>query len=224
MSCTVVAEPGGEGHGGSDGSVPTTSSGAGASAGSTGGSGGTLLPETVTVFVRSALIAPSKAGGAGWDPGCSVETGSLTQLAGILSQGDPYAAAASFIAELALPVTCKPDPFGFAGPVINGVPAADSVWLASQEANQQDLFDPVWPGAPATSNQLGWGGLPLGEDLRIEINLEDEDIDANDPIGVVQVSRDDVIAALDAGDIYQVLTSDQGTGGILFVGISVFAE
>ena len=47
---------------------------------------------------------------------------------------------------------------------------------------------------------------------------------AHDPIGVAEINYEDVVAALESEQVYQVKVADQTDNQLLFVGISVTAE
>jgi hypothetical protein len=76
----------------------------------------------------------------------------------------------------------------------------------------------------STSPQPGWTGVPLGQDIRFLIQLSDQDLVDDDPIGTAEIVVDDLKAALASGKIYHVNVADQTAGTILFVDISVMAN
>ena len=60
--------------------------------------------------------------------------------------------------------------------------------------------------------------------MRLRVTVIDEDLWEDDPIGVAEINYDDVVAALEAGEVYQVKVAEQTQNQLLFVGISVMPE
>ena len=69
---------------------------------------------------------------------------------------------------------------------------------------------------------VGWQST-FNEGWRVRIELSDEDLAEDDQAGVVEIGYEDVVAALERGDVYPVRVDDQGTGSILFINISAHA-
>lgn len=210
------------------------SSGATAGAGSTGttsgatGSGGAAptLPEFVQLEILDAAVYPSPKGGQCWDGACSISQEDLNALAVELAKtGDPYAIALAVAAVLGGIVNeagSPPDPIATAT-IWGSQGFGSALSLAKWGYNYSDTYTPTWKGDEAYGNAKGWTDVPLNSELRVRIDILDtENIgDADDPIGVVELNYDDVVDAYLAKQSYPVRVDDQGSGLVLFVGISV---
>jgi hypothetical protein len=185
-------------------------SGAGANT-SPGGSSGTTpaVPASLTIEVVSALIGPSKVDHTEWDGPGKIPDSVVTGLAAALGAGQ-FAPVLSYMATEAAKAVSKPDPFGFME--VN----AEGQWVSYQGlVTVDDTFTPQWPGPP------GWTGVPYSKSLRIRVNLSDEDVAYDDPIGVAEINGSDIAAAWAAQKVYQVRVAEQTSNQILYIGISV---
>jgi hypothetical protein len=169
----------------------------------------------VTVEVQSALIGPGKFTRETWDAdGTEISTETWSQLATVLAGANPYAAASALLINPVLAGTKAPDPFGTVrldiGQAI-GLPYA----VADTSSNQEDTYAPTWP------TPVAWRNVPLDRDIRLKVDLTDEDLFNPDPIGVAEITKSNLLDALAAGKVYQVPVADQTHNQLLFIGISV---
>lgn len=90
--------------------------------------------------------------------------------------------------------------------------------LAQRSDAIQDTYTPIWP--------YGWyyTNVPIDSDVRITVQLWDEDLVDDDPIGTAQINASDLKAALAAQDKFEVRVDDQTDGQLLFIGISVIEQ
>ncbi|MBI4704057.1 MAG: hypothetical protein HY744_23355 [Deltaproteobacteria bacterium] len=207
--------PRGEGGGGSGGG-----GGGGAGKGDNAGAKDGP-PEVVSIRLIDATVRPWDGSQECWDSNDVVSAESVQALAVALGASDPYAAVAAFIAGLLIEHYAPPDPYGWAQIFVDNAwqPELD-LWLASWENNYENTVTPSW-GPPYS----GWDHVPLQENVRIRLSLVDEDeLNEDDPIGAVELDYDDLLAAVDSGEVYEVPVWGQGQGAILFFGISVVAE
>jgi hypothetical protein len=81
----------------------------------------------------------------------------------------------------------------------------------------KDTYTPMWSDATLH-------GVVASSEIRLRITLIDQDVVEDDPIGVVELTEADLVAARTAGRVHHVQVSEQSQNQILFVGISVLAE
>jgi hypothetical protein len=173
-------------------------------------------PEFVTVQLTEALICPWDSNGKEWDRDRTVSRQDMDELDEALASADPFAASAAFITGLTHKGFSPPDPYGQAELWSNG--SWNPLPLATKATNLEDTFRPLWRGAP------GWQHVRFEPTLRIRVTLYDEDILNDDPIGVVELDANDILAALDFGQQFPVRVYDRGQQQVLFIGLSVTAE
>lgn len=173
-------------------------------------------PDFVTVQLTEALICPWDSNGKEWDRDRTVSRQDMDELDDALASEEPFAASAAFITGLTHKGFSPPDPYGQAELWSNGT--WNPIPLATRATNLEDTFRPLWRGAP------GWQHVRFAPELRIRVTLYDEDILNDDPIGVVELDANDILAALDFGQQFPVRVYDRGQQQVLFIGLSVTAE
>ena len=112
--------------------------------------------------------------------------------------------------EILIDHRAPPDPYGVA------TLSDQTRVLADTESNVDNTLAP-----PLSAT---FRDVALDETVAVQIRLDDEDdflSGSDDYIGTVIIRYDDVVAAYEDGGAYQVATHDQGTGAILFIGVSV---
>jgi hypothetical protein len=170
---------------------------------------------TVTVELQSALIGPGKLDHTSWDGnGEMVSTEIWSNLASALAGASPYTAAAGLLVNPVLAGTRAPDAMGTARLDI-GQSVGQPLILADASSNIEDSYSPSW-ATPAL-----WGNVPLDQNVRIKVDLTDEDLLNHDSIGVAEINSSHLVDALAAGKVYHVPVADQTNQQILFLGISV---
>lgn len=174
--------------------------------------------QRVVVTIEGAMIGPTKAGGDSWDfDGAGLDANSKAQLAKALIGSNPYAEAAAILSGPIVQTVSKPDPYGKATLEGAGLEGMERVLAAKEEA-VQDTFTPIWP------HRAEWTGVRLNRDVRIRLELKDDDLFEDDPIGVAILNTDHLRAALEAKTVYHVEVADQTQNQILFVDIAVRPE
>jgi len=166
----------------------------------------------VRVSIVNALIGPGKVDGTMWDgPGQRVDQETISSLSSALVGTSPYAAAAAVMAGLAQTALDKPDPKGYAT-----LEASQGSQTVDMPRDFRDTFTPLWRSA--VFDRVDLSGQP-----RVRVVLLDADALEDDAIATVEITSQDLQAALRAGTVYQVPVSEQSMKQLLFVGISVMA-
>lgn len=169
------------------------------------------LPSFVNVEVRQALLGPSKVGGSAWDGLGRLDSSGQTLVLQALGTSDPVTQLGLVFANPALAALEKPDPAGFvrcmSGPI-------EVQRLALPKV--QDTFTPIWAGAIMRR-------VPLAPSTRLEVDLWDKDLAADDPMGTSTITHADLVAAIREGTLHHVRVSGQTNNQVLFVDISVTA-
>lgn len=159
-----------------------------------------------TVSVLGALIAPTKLDGRPWDG-----MGDPTQLAqavgGLLADASPYTAIASAMAGPAAAALDQPDVGGSAQLFMDGREFGVGVL-----EKVQDSFTPQW-------STVTWDNVELPR-ARVRLTLWDRDLLNDDPIGIVEISPDELVNAASAGTVVPIRVDAQNLQ-VLFVSISV---
>jgi hypothetical protein len=168
-----------------------------------------------TVELQTAVIGPGKFNHDTWDAGGGeVPTEVWSQLGTALAGTNPYVAVAALLVNPVLAGTQAPDPYGTArldvGPTIG-----TTINLATPDNNMENTYTPTW--APSTI----WTGVPLDKDVRIKVDLTDEDLVDDDAIGVAEINTSQLLEALNAHAVYHVPVASQTHNQLLFIGISV---
>ena len=182
-----------------------------------GGEGGAATapePDAVNISLASALIRPWDTQKEEWDGSSSASSEEIDALLSALANVNPYAAALEYVSNLAADGWAPPDPFGQIELFTGGQWRSD---LQIDIPPTQDTFNP-----PLYND--GWPNIPVEQEMRVRVVLWDEDVVNDDPIGSVELNRDDMMNAYFAGGVYPVNTSDQDAGSILFVSVSITAD
>lgn len=185
-----------------------------------------VVVRTARISVLSAMIGPCKHDGTSWDgPGpvpAEVKVG-LVDAVGALATINGMPAGAplaiklvNFLASPAVAALAKPDPYGFADLIV-GDDRPIRQELAPRGKELKDTFTPVWLNPPT------WIHVPLIAGLRLRVTILDEDLSRDDPIGVAELNANDVLAALTAGQQYEINAHDP-TGQLLLVAISALPD
>jgi len=189
------------------------------------------LPKTVSVEVLSALIGPSKVDGSKWDGIGHVKPEVQQQVQRIAAQkvvalaglavgvaAAPYTAAVSLMSGIGtsfLSKEDKPDPYGTVEVAVdNEYQPAMKRDLYPRGGFEKDTFMPSFPDG-------AFQRIPLKKGTRFRVTLWDKDLTKSDFIGKAEITYDDLVAALNAGKIYQVMVADQTQNQLLFIGIAV---
>lgn len=172
---------------------------------------------TVTITLRGAVIAPSKADGSPWDGDLRVPDNVRDQVTQkLLGSGvrnldtDAIAAAAIvYVGTGLLDQINKPDVYGAA------VVVGTNLQVPIQK--EENTYTPN--GWGVTFSRVNWSSQP-----RVEVVLKDADELHDDLIGDVVISTDDLKNALAAGKPYDVRVDDQSNGQLLYLSIVVTAD
>lgn len=186
--------------------------------GSTGtGTGDDFVPPSeVSIQIRETVVRPWDHNNEQWDGVSGVSSEDIQALAEILASIDPYAGAAAYIADLANRGWGLPDPWGYAELFIDGQWSPDIMPLGNIDTNFDNTCVSPW--------NVGWDRVPIQETMKVHVELYEEDLQYDDPIGNVELNYSDLMDAVKSNQVFNVQVSDQGQGAILFVGISVTAQ
>ncbi len=175
----------------------------------------------VSVQIVDEIVAPGKADGTAWDGTATIPDSVLNALGTALAGGDPVGGTLAVLAgpdlNNAISNLDKPDPYGYAQATTFGV-TGDAYWLADRADAIQDDYTPIWP--------YGWHytNVPIDSDVRILVELWDEDLIDDDAIGAAEINSTDLMNALAAQEKFYVRVDGQTDGQLLFIGISVVQQ
>lgn len=183
-------------------------------------------PEYVTIRFVGAQIGPGKAGGSNWDGTGNIPPEAAEAMLAVATQGASLSAggnagtASSVALNAAIQGTAAPDVIGsvrVVGPTRSDLTktAGTPMALASSGKKVEDSYTPTF------TYQMEYQNWPVYADTRFELSLWDADLSNNDPIGVVQLTRVNIDAALAKGTILEVPVGDQSSGQVVSVKISV---
>ena len=175
-------------------------------------------PSTVAVYIVGVTAGPSRADGTEWDGAGLLAQQIAGDLSAIIASGDSEAIL-SYMSGLNAENLQKPDLFGFGHIAPEGAYVADFVVaLAGPTTNLENSFSPVFPVG------TGWFDVPMSENLRIAVEIWDEDLPLSEPVGLAELNIHDLLDALHAGHVHQVEVADQTSNQLLLVGISVLSQ
>jgi hypothetical protein len=169
-------------------------------------------PQLVHVSILGALIGPSKADGRPWDGPGHVDPESMSKVISALAKTNAYAAATTVVLGLSMDALSKPDPYGYAELL-----APNPVARVDLPLMYKDTFTPGWSSAE-------FSDVALRKGARIRVTLVDKDLSNDDLIGTVELTRNDLRAALEAGTVYPVRVAEQSANQVLFINVSVAPE
>lgn len=164
----------------------------------------------VRVTLEQVVIAPGTFDGSEWDGTGSIPP-EATQLVLIaLGTPAPLAALIGAFQDPAMEALSVPDPKGTATLVVDGI---------DQEAHEleerHNTFTPVWDES--------WVDIPMGRDndIRLRVEVWDNDPFFDDEIGIATVSADNLYRALVTREPQSVVVQRQGAGQILLISVAV---
>lgn len=173
---------------------------------------------TVTITLTQVFITTQLPDGTAWDgPPQQVQDEVLDLAIQLINQRLPVTELFNELlrafGNALLDIFDAPDPFGRAD-LVGPWPDDLSVQLPAI----QDTHSPRWG--------VTWQNIPLvpGEDIRLTVDLTDEDVAFDDDIGSAELSVDDILLALETGGQAAIPTDWQGSGNILAIAISVRQE
>ena len=172
------------------------------------------IPQAVNIKIIDAIIAPGKADGTAWDGFGDVPAEVTAQVAALVSAGS-VDKLIDYLVSGAVESLEKPDPLGTAW-LDKGEGFGSAVELADEANNVEDTFTPTWPGGGA-----GWSGVPFADQVKIQVQLVDEDLVNNDSIGTAMINYDQLMEAWAAEEKYWVNVAGQTNKQALFIGILV---
>lgn len=180
------------------------------------------LPDRVNVAIIDATVAPATADGKAWDGVGTVPVAVIEGVASALAEApvrgraEVAAKTGAVVAQLAAALAsglAAPDPKGLAELSVGGQPPR-----RMKLAEQADTFRPTWMG-------VAFNEVPLVEDIRVRVQLvDDDDVSSDDPIGTAELNYDDLVAALQSEQVTQIRVAEQTRGQLLYVGVSVTAR
>jgi hypothetical protein len=187
--------------------------GCGPSPGASGAeSYGGSLPASGRVMLHGVTIAPSKFGGELWDGMGTLEPSQIDLFGNLIRGRVPYVEIAKALAAPANEALDKPDVKGRAR-LIGALDGA-TVLLTGQP----DTFTPQFQGPPTFRD------VPFDGSSRLGVELFDDDMVDDDPVGSFQLGPDEMLEAFRAGNVYQVRVDTQTNGQVIFAAISVLAD
>lgn len=176
-----------------------------------------LLPKKVALYVEGALVGPGDLSGATWDGMGTISDEVMTQAAAwgleLLGIGAGVPGLDMIVGWLGKGLLAQyepPDPYGTAWFMSDGVWSDITVSLPTVS----DSFNPTWFGA-------GWLNLPLKQTLKVRVELIDEDVFSDDPIGSAIIPYEAIEGALYSGQKFTVPVGDQTFNTIMALVISV---
>lgn len=172
-------------------------------------------PSIVSIRIVETVARPWKQSGHLWDLNAVADPESIRQLALALGASERHASVVAFLGKLVADGWGPPDQLGAVSFFSGGQWSATAA-LGSRDTNLENQFVSDW--------LQEWNHIPVEETMRISVSLIDEDFEYDDTIGTVELNYDDVIAAVQAKQVYYAPVDDQGSGNVLFVGISVAVE
>lgn len=166
------------------------------------------------VTVTDVTVGISKSDGSPWDgPGTSVAPDDTASIVTALGAAEPFAAVSAVLAGPAIAALDKPEVEGHATLFLRASPQRPQKFHGQRDATR-----------PMLSPQPTWLHVPLDCSARIELDLVDDDLTFDDPIGAFIISGEALSAAAASGKLYQFKVSDQTSNAVLFVGVSVIPE
>ena len=176
-------------------------------------------PLKVNFTVLSALIGPTKVNGKTWDPSAGFDTTSSSIITEMVVPGAGVFASTviSAMSRVAAQGQAAPDVIGFI--VQTGITTTNlkkiafiPMKLANTRNISRDSYTPRF--------QTGYSGWPIFKDTRFQIQLWDFDMIDPDPIGVIELTYENIIEAIEKGKPIWINVAEQSMNQLLFVQIT----
>ncbi len=181
----------------------------------------------VHIQFLSAVIAPFKADRCQWDGlFCSAvkqsdakKLGDLTgKLIGLAVGKAAWIGIVkdviSFVGAPVMNALAKPDPYGWAQIFKDGK-WSSNLTLVDIKNKTDDTYTPIFTYTPSF-NQVA-----LKPGIRLRVTFFDDDWNADDPIGVAEITYKEIKSVLDSGKSQYINTAKSTSNQLLFVKISV---
>ena len=160
-------------------------------------------PREVTITLEAAAVAEAKTDGRKWDDPAWFAS---VAMAGAAALGvDGGLTIGPFLALLS-PLEA-PDPVGTAVLSYRGGSATHT--LRARENTRAPRY------------AVSWERVPLTPEVRLRVELRDDDVFESDHIGLAEVGYDELRAALDSRGVKRVDVREQTDGQLLNLGVSV---
>src|SRR6187402_3717765 len=170
--------------------------------------------DSARVTLTDVTVGISKSDGSPWDgPGRGVTADDTAAVVMALGAADPFVAVSAVLAGPAIAALDKPEVEGQATLFLRASPQRSQKFHGQRDTTR-----------PMLSPQPTWLHVPLDCSARIELDLVDDDLTFDDPIGAFMISGEALAVAASSGKIYQFKVSDQTSNSVLFVGVSVIPE
>ncbi|MDI1448999.1 hypothetical protein [Polyangium sp. 6x1] len=170
------------------------------------------MPAAGRVMLHGVTVAPCRFGGDLWDGVGQIDASQIDLFGNLLRGRVPYMEIAKALAAPANEALDKPDVKGRAK--IVGALEGSPVPLKGQA----DSFTPQFSGPPTFEN------VAFDGSARLAVELLDDDMVDDDPMGSFQLGPDEMLEAFRAGNVHQVRVDSQTNGQVLFAAISVLAD
>jgi hypothetical protein len=171
-------------------------------------------PPRARVTLTDLTIRPTRGDGTPWDgPGPGITAEDAAALTRALGASDPVHEVTALLAGPTFQALAKPDVKGRATLFIHAVAQASRSFRG-----QQDSLTPTLSPRPT------WDSVLLDGSVRIEVEVIDEDLAFDDPIGTFVVDAEALATAARRGVVHQLNVGDQTRGAVLFVGLMVVRE
>lgn len=170
-------------------------------------------PAFARVYLVGVTVAPNKYDGTPWDGPGRVAPDIVHAIAVALGAPDAFAAVLATLGRPAIAALEKPETRGRAT-LLTSKGASPPLPLLAQ----RDAFTPQWQGTPS------FGHVPLDGSTRVHVELLDNDIAFDDPMGAFDLNAADLLAAIRVGRVFHVRVAEQTNKQILFAAVSVIPE
>ena len=161
----------------------------------------------LNIDILGALLGPGKVDRSEWDGVGNVPDEIWLTVAILVEM--PVQDVLDWLSTSTVQTLSKPDPYGTVEIDLGGG-WEQPVELAARTNTFQPLFD-----------DASYVGLDAAAEMRLKVELWDEDVFLDDPVGAVIISRAQIDAARDAGGSYWVNVASQSNGQIVYVQIAV---
>jgi len=188
------------------------------------------MPAKIDICMTSAVIAPTKSDGSPWDgAGAKLPVDELRFVTKTFTRAMKLSRMARFnptamttelaliFAKPALQALAKPDVFG-------SIELAPKGAYTGRPELKRPIASPKKPArefTPGFSDSVCFKGVTWHPDVRLRVNLIDQDVMFDDKIAMVEVISDNVRNAFAAGKPLHIYVGDQDTRQLQFVVLNV---